>query len=123
VLFVRFYGILFLIILLLPQLIASKLSKERFKPKNYSIQTSPSKNRKVISLKDQKTIHKKEGKGLIWGASIAIIYTLLDLFIIKSYLLPQCFTPCGIENYLGIVFSIVYLIAGILLIKNEKSKE
>ena len=63
--------------------------------------------------------HEQEGKGLILGAVIAFIYTAIDFFIIKRYMLPICHNLCGIENLFAVICAFVYFIIGLSLIRAE----
>ena len=62
-----------------------------------------------------------EGKGLVYGSIIGIIYTLLDFFIFKS-IIPGCTYFCGFENIFGAAFSLFYLVVGISLIRKHRKK-
>jgi hypothetical protein len=49
-------------------------------------------------------------KGLLWANLIALMYTVIDYFVIKPAT-PGCEGPCGLENiFFGVVLAVFLLI-------------
>lgn len=111
--------ILFLIALLLPVLLASKYTRAIPELKY----TFDKKGFPVISKNVSALQYRAEGKGLIYGSIPALIYSFIDLFLIKQFIIPVCPNQCGLENYFAIFFSLVYLTIGIILTRKYKSIE
>lgn len=112
--------ILFLITITVPAIWASILTR-RLPKRNYgySIKGKGSLETSTIEVKvpvDNTSI--AEGKGLIYGSFLAIFYIIFDFFILKKFI-SECNYFCGIENLFAILFSIAYLIMGIMLKKKK----
>lgn len=111
--------ILFLITLFLPIALAHNFSKNKQK-QVYEMSVKERPIRDIISVTPPVYQYKAEGKGLLIGGIIAIIYSLLDFFLIKLFILPECFSPCGIENSLAALLSIIYIIMGLDMLRDKK---
>jgi hypothetical protein len=93
--------------------------KIKTKHKRFSIASQTGKKTSIISVKTIPSIHHHlEGKGLIYGSIIAILYILLDFFVLKPFV-PECLSFCGFENAFALAFSIIYMAIGTFLVKTK----
>ncbi len=111
--------ILFIVVIFLPIILASKLLNKIPIPKyKYSI-TGKSLTKSTITLHvPQDLRHKAEGKGLIYGSIISALYVVIDFFFIKSQI-PACVSFCGFENLFALASSLAYFFIGLFLFRNK----
>jgi len=111
--------VLFLIVILSPPLLAKYYHKKHPVDRTYDIKSQKSeKITTIVLLPPPKQAHT-EGKGLIFGSLISLVYTIIDFFLIRPYLSPSCSVLCGMEDLIAFGFSSLYFFMGLMFKKKS----